>query len=274
PAVILVAMLAAFNILFAFIISRLSAFDVITALFATAPGGVADIALIAADFGADTQQVAVLQIFRFVLVVLLFPPIVRKIIKTNPQLQSDFPAPNESGVPKVSAKKQAPRKQILKIIATLCTASAGAALARLAGIPAGALIGSLTATIALGTIVQAAYLPKWTRRAVQIFAGCFIGSKITLATLAYFQHLLVPMALIVVQLLAMTFGTAYMLRRFGSMDRATSLFSSIPGGFAEMTLIAQEMGLRVPEIVFLNTCRIISVVALMPVLLFLFTKFL
>jgi hypothetical protein len=39
-----------------------------------------------------------------------------------------------------------------------------------------------------------------------------------------------------------------------------------------MTLTAQDMGLRIPEIVFLNTCRIISVVAVLPVLLFLFTR--
>jgi hypothetical protein len=107
---------------------------------------------------------------------------------------------------------------------------------------------------------------------VQVFAGCFIGNQITLETLVYLQYLLVPLALIAVQLLVVTFSTAFMLRRFGGMDRAASLFSCIPGGFAEMTLTAQDMGLRIPEIVFLNTCRIISVVAVLPVLLFLFTR--
>ena len=266
PAVILMVMMISFNVLGALVISRFTALDPITALFAAAPGGVSDMALIAADFGANTQQVAFLQMFRFVFIVSLFPFIVRRILNgENRNLQTTDQSK------KNGAEKPRERRWV-KCIVTLLAAGAGAALARGLGLPAGAVIGSLVVTVIMSIVFQAAYLPKWTRTLVQAFAGCFIGSRITLATLAYFQLLLLPMAIALAQLMVMTFSTAWMLRRCCGMDRAESLFSCIPGGLAEMSVIAQEMGLRVPEIVMMSTCRLVSVICMMPILLLLFTQ--
>jgi len=275
PAAILVSMLGGFNILFALLISRLTGFDLITALFATAPGGVSDMALIAADFGANIQKVAILQLFRFVFIVSMFPFIVRKMLQKSRGPNTGDLEQKEAEIKTESREQKTERPKLRVLIAksarTLLAAGAGAALARWLGLPAGGIIGALAATVMLGTIFQAAYLPKWTRTAIQIFAGCFIGSQISPATLIYLQLLFLPMALILAQLMLMTFGTAWVLRRFCKMDRATSLFSSIPGGFMEMNIIAQEMGLPVPEIVLMNTCRLIGVICMMPILLFLFT---
>ena len=265
PAMILVTMMIGFNVLFAFVISNLTALDPITSLFASAPGGVSDIALISADFGADTKQVAVLQIFRFVFIVSLFPFIVRRLIGKNDA--SPVPMPVPAMVPDSTKNK------LFKSAVTLLVAGAGAILARGFGLPAGAIIGSLAATVILSTVFQAAYLPKWTRVIVQICAGCFIGSQIAVETLAELQLLFLPMLLVIIQLGIMCFCASWVLRRFCRMDRATSIFSSIPGGTMEMSIIAAEMGLRVPEIVLMNTCRIIGVIFMMPVLLFLFGLF-
>ncbi|MCL2374004.1 MAG: AbrB family transcriptional regulator, partial [Treponema sp.] len=243
PVMILLAIMLSSNVLFAFIISRFTELDLITALFASAPGGVSDIALISADFGANTQQVAILQIFRFAFIVSLFPFIVRSLLKTqaggkdpkNEAIRQDA----QSSKPEKS--KEPGSKKLARIVATLLTAGAGAALARWAGLPAGAMIGALAATVVMNTAFQAGYLPKWARMVVQIFAGCFIGSQITLATIAYLKPLLLPMALVIAQLMILTFGTAWILHRFCRIDRPTSLFCSIPGGTLEMSLIAQEM---------------------------------
>ena len=281
-AAVLVVMLIGFNVLFAFFVSRLTAFDPITALFATAPGGVADMALIAEDFGADTRQVAILQLFRFVFIVSLFPFIVQRMVKPGKQKTQPTATATAAETAPSPTKEETPRglrnewrrglpRKLVKGIATFLAAGAGAALALRLGLPAGALIGALAVSVVLSTVFQIAWLPKWIKPAAQVFAGCFIGSQITLETLAYFRLMPLPMALVVVQLLVMTFSTAWVLRRACGMDHATSIFSSIPGGIAEMTLIAQDMGLRVPEILLMNTCRLIGVIFMMPILLLLST---
>jgi len=261
PATMIVVVMLGFNVVFALIIARFTVLDPITALFAAAPGGVSDMALIAADFGADTSKVAVLQLFRFVLIVSLFPFIVRRAVGGSVQ---------EVAEPLQALNIQKPEAHVRgSLCLTLLAAAAGGAAARWLGIPAGALLGALTATVIVNAVLQRAYLPQHARTVVQICAGCFIGSQITLAALMYLQHLLLPMALAVVQIMAMTFGTAWLLRRFCAMDMGTSIFSCIPGGLTEMSLIAHEMGLRVPEIVMLNTCRLIGVIFMLPILLFL-----
>ena len=273
PALMMICTLLGINILFAAIISHFTELAPITALFATAPGGVTDLALIAADFGADTEQVALLQIFRFVFVVSTFPFVVRRILGRKflgrePLESMPYIGPY-IGMKTLNISRQ--RKTCLMLL-TFLVAASGAALARISGIPAGALIGSLTAVILLNAVAQKAYFPRQTRIGVQIFAGCYIGSLITLQTLLSLQLMILPMLLIIIQVLFMAFGAAWVLRRFTSIDYATSLFAGIPGGISEMGLIAGDMGLNVPQVLMLHTCRIIAVIGVMPLLLHVFSR--
>lgn len=64
PIVIMFAMYMFVNFLFSFIVSKTGMLDMRSALFASSPGGASDMALIAADLGADLTKIAVLQIFR------------------------------------------------------------------------------------------------------------------------------------------------------------------------------------------------------------------
>lgn len=64
PLVIMFAMYMLLNFLFSLIASRTGMLDMRSALFASSPGGASDMALIAADLGADLTKIAVLQIFR------------------------------------------------------------------------------------------------------------------------------------------------------------------------------------------------------------------
>lgn len=57
------------------VVYRLSAFSLPTALFASAPGGISDMGLIAEDMGGNPTQVTVMQLFRLVCVLTLCPMI-------------------------------------------------------------------------------------------------------------------------------------------------------------------------------------------------------
>ena len=55
--------------------------DPVTALFACAPGGLTDMALIAADLGADSSKVAAMQMMRLVSVIALYPTIIGWLVR-------------------------------------------------------------------------------------------------------------------------------------------------------------------------------------------------
>ena len=267
PVLILIAMLTIINVIFAILISNFTTLDYFTALFASAPAGVSDMTLIAQDFGANPKQVALLQIFRFAFVVVFFPFLIRRILpKKTPEEQA---AETAVSIPEQEATRL---KKTPRLILTIATAAAGAIIARFLGLPAGTMIGAIAATVLLNTVFQTAYIPPNIRVFIQAFAGCFIGSQITLATLSQLQFLLLPIVFIAVQLVIMAFLTAWVLQRFTPLDHATCLVASVPGGLLEMTILAQDLGLRVPEVVFFHTCRIIAVVSIMPVLLFAITQ--
>lgn len=68
------------NLSLGFLIFKTSKFDLTTSLFATAPAGVSDMALIADEIGADSTKVSVLQIIRLTAAVSIFPAVIAQII--------------------------------------------------------------------------------------------------------------------------------------------------------------------------------------------------
>ncbi len=63
-----------------YLISRFSEIDFISAMFASSPGGASDMALIASEINSDAPKIAVIQVFRLVLVIILFPLYVKFLL--------------------------------------------------------------------------------------------------------------------------------------------------------------------------------------------------
>jgi membrane AbrB-like protein len=149
------------------------------------------------------------------------------------------------------------RRQFLqKAARTLCTLAAGTAGGygfRALGIPAGAIVGAIVFVSAANIVFQKIFIPGWLRSFIQICAGSYIGSQITRHALLSVRELIVPMIIVVAGVFAMSFVTAYVIHKASDLDFVTCLYSSIPGGLAEMSLIAQDMGLDTPKIVVMHT---------------------
>ena len=270
PVLILLISMFGLSILFALILAHFTRIDPVTAVFATAPGGLSDLVLIAADFGADTRQVALLHVFRFGFIVAFFPLYIKHVVfrkykRTDGLAEAPIPKPPAGPNGSLTTRQKA-----LRILLTVSVGGSTAFFARYVGIPAGAVIGAIAATIVLGAGLRKAFFPKQARGGVQIFAGCFIGSQITLTSLTYIQELPGPLAIVLVQVLVVAFVVAFLLHRLSGMEPASSLFSGIPGGLSEMGILAEEMGLDVPKIVLMHTCRLVTAVSMMPLLFYAF----
>ena len=65
----------------AWLIQRWTSMDMITALFASAPGGVTDMALIAEDMGADSVKVTGMHTVRLIGVISLYPALISVLLR-------------------------------------------------------------------------------------------------------------------------------------------------------------------------------------------------
>ncbi len=272
PAILLMALLILFTVLFGWSMTQLSDVDFMTALFSCAPGGVSDMALISEDFGAQPEQVTILQLVRFVFVLSFFPAYLkhRYLDKAPVTVQAEQPASSMQSEPQQAAPlapELSGKEKLGRMSLTLICGVAGGYLFRWLGIPAGAIIGALIAVVLVNLVAERGYLPKNLRTAIQICSGCYIGSQITRQAVLSIRILLVPMLIVIVGVFVMSFVSAWIICKLTGMPYVTSLFSCTPGGIAEMGLIAQELGLDTPKIVVMHTCRVIAIICMFPIIM-------
>jgi membrane AbrB-like protein len=79
PAMIMLIGIIVLNFIIGFLISKFGGIEIVTALLASAPGGVSDMALIAKDLGGDAPKVAILQLSRYVCIIAIFPLIIKYV---------------------------------------------------------------------------------------------------------------------------------------------------------------------------------------------------
>ncbi len=191
PIIILVLTLLSTNLLFAFIMQHFTSLSFMTSFFACAPGGVSDLALVATDFGAVMEHVALLQLFRLVSVIIVFPPMIRAMLKID--------------------EKASPAKTMTRVgssisvspswfLATIACALTGGLLFNAVSIPAGAILGSIVGVALLNLVSDKATYPKVLKILVQIAAGSYIGSRITVQTLFEIKVLLLPAVILTIEL--------------------------------------------------------------------------
>ncbi len=266
PAVILIAMLLFFTVLFALLMIKTTSLDWMTALFSCAPGGVSDLALIAGELGANPEQVTLLQLFRFVFVVSFFPPFLARRFLTPMRAAGKIQSTDINPLPEPAHIASPLRMRSMWLAFSVAVALVGGYSFKALGVPAGAIIGALLFTAAANVATQKIHVPTMLRDAIQILAGCYIGSQITRHTLFSIEKLFLPMLLILIAVFFMSFITAWVLHRVTGLEFITCLFCGIPGGIAEMGLIADEMGLDTPKIVLMHTCRVMAVLCIFPVI--------
>lgn len=261
PVIILIVMLLGFTIGFSFIMKILTDLSASTIFFATAPGGMTDLTIIAADFGATVEQVALLQLFRLVFVIAVFPPMMRHFYlkrMRSDSLEAHLDEPIEK------PKKNVDIHYVTHLLLLLMIAAAGGLLFKVIGIPAGAILGAVCAIVVYNVRFGEAFYPKPLMVIIQIAAGCYIGSKIGVDTFTALPSLMIPVGIMIVEVFAMAVITAFIIHTTCKLDYTTALFSCIPGGITETSIIAEELGLDTPKIVIMHTFRIVATISLMP----------
>ena len=80
------------------------------------------------------------------------------------------------------------------------------------------------------------------------------------------RGMLAPVLLITAGWLLLNLALGWLLHRYGKLSAETALFATAAGGMSDMGLLSAEFGANSTQVSVLQLCRVISLIALTPVL--------
>jgi uncharacterized protein len=229
------------------VLARLARLDHTTAVFASVPGGAAEMANLGERFGARVDRVAAAQSVRILLVVALLP--------------AGFALLGLHGrdpyVPGTTIFD--PRGFALLMLATF----AGSIVARKLRLPNAFVLGSLAVAIPLtASAIDLSAVPQLASNAGQCLLGCALGARFG-PDFLHGAHRFIGAVVASVLLgivLSASFGVA--LAWLASIDPATLVLGTAPGGIAEMCITAKALQLGVPLVTACHVARVVVLLLL------------
>ncbi len=268
PAFLMVVLMGVFNIFMGMLIHYLTSIDIVTALFATAPGGIADMTIISYDFGADSSKVAVLQLIRLISVVTIIPVIIKFLTKKYGSLRNEE---RKEFIYQENEKKQPEEisfsQKLKNTLITLCIGAVTGVVGFAAGIPAGAMSVSMTGVAVYNIFFSKAFMPVKLRQFIQVLAGAMIGAKMGMKDLLSLKEIAVPIFIIIFGFCLMNFLLGLLIYKITDFSIQTSFFSASPGGMSDMSIIASELGADSAKVAVMQFLRLVSVVAVYPIII-------
>jgi membrane AbrB-like protein len=285
PVGIMLISLLVLNISAGVLIHWMSPLDWVSAFMGAIPGGVTDTPIIAADMGADTPKVAILQLARYILGVGVFPPMI--LAYDNLRTKKTPVCPEGPRFPEarhgVSGERAGPAAALpggetpainrkappgpRPFPAFLCTMAA-AVLAGYAGkltkIPAGTFLFSVIGVLILKLKFDLAYVPQPVNRFAQFISGCCIGGTITMGDVTDFKHLALPVGIVLGGYILNCFLTGTIFTRFCGFSRKEGMLLTTPAGASDIALSAMDMGVANTDIVIIQMFRAVTAMAVFP----------
>lgn len=162
---------------------------------------------------------------------------------------------------------------IIQIVFFLILAVVGAYVGMFLRLPAGAIMGSMIFVI-LAKFFGILDLPptKLISFSIQVLLGLNLGLTLTKINKTQLKRLSGALVVIFCGVLLMTFLTGLIIAYVTHLNIKTVFLSSVPGGMAEMSILAQELNLQASVVAILHTLRLLIVLAIFPFILKLVVK--
>lgn len=151
------------------------------------------------------------------------------------------------------------------LAATIGMAGAGLFLA--IGIPAGALLGALAACALRSTFGKPLKLPRAARSPLMGGVGLATGLGVTPTVIKQAAGWPLSLAMLAFATAAMTVIGYYIYRKLSKIDPETAFFSTVPGAFSSILIIAEDRGSDLDRIVSAHLLRVLLLLSLAPLLI-------
>ena len=229
------------------LLARLARIDRTTGIFASVPGGAAEMSVLGERFGARVDRVAAAQSLRILIVVLVVPFAFAALGLHG----ADAYVP---GTTRFDAAGFA-----LLMAATL----GGSALAQRLDVPNAFVLGSLAVAIPLTALsIDLSAMPTVASNAGQCLLGCALGARFEPDFLAGAHRFVAAVTASVLAAIALSTGAAVLLGVVTGLHPATVVLGMAPGGIAEMCITAKGLQLGVPLVTAFHVTRVVVLLLL------------
>lgn len=231
PAMVLTALLSLLLAAgLALLLARWGRIDRCTAYFALLPGGLSEMANVGNGLGARSEAISLSHALRVALAVLIIPPVVL-LIDTQELLGGQI---------------KSPVIDWQTVLALGVASVIGAQILRLVRLANPWMLGSLAAAgLLAGSGMVAGRMPPDLMALGQVLIGLAIGGRFRGNILRRLPRFALVSSLATIALGVLMAGYAGVLRITGWSDYESLILAVSPGGFAEMTLVAQQLHLDV-----------------------------
>lgn len=228
----------------AVVLARMAGLDRTTALFASVPGGAAEMAVLGERFGARVDRVAAAQSLRILIVVALIPAIytVLGVHGADPYVQG--------------ATTFVPMGFVVLMLAT----GVGAMIFQRFRVPNAFVLGSLAVAIPLTAMeIDLSAMPQIGSNLGQCLLGCALGSRFQRDFLQGAHRFVgaVVLSVLLAMALSAVFGVG--LAVASGLHSATLVLGTAPGGIAEMCVTAKVLQLGVPLVTAFHVARVVVI---------------
>lgn len=152
------------------------------------------------------------------------------------------------------------------LLLTFLVASLGAYVGYRLKVPAGIIVGAIVFVALANLTVGVAPIPSALKWLTQVIAGAFIGTGLTRTAVKDLPSLAKPGVIILFMLIgtSVVLGLALYYTSSVPMDLRTALFSTVPGGIAEMSVIADDMGADMALVSVFQLARLTATMCTFP----------
>ncbi len=219
--------------------------DPMTAFFASVPGGLSDMVLIAEEMGGDARTVTLIQLARNILVVFALPLYL--------QYHDGFAVTRQA----FAAQTHFSDLSLESAVELIVLGVAGVMLARRLGIVGAAIVGPMILSGILHVLGwTSAKVPFEVMTPTQILLGILLGAKFRGLTWLEFRTTLAAGLMFSAALLVITPLMSALISRWSGFAPSLTLMAYAPGGQAEINLLAFSLHVDVAFVALHHLARL------------------
>lgn len=233
------------------VLARITDLDPVTASLGMVAGGATGIVAMSRDLGADDRLVAVMQYMRVLVVVILTPLLATAVFGAS------------SGG---SGLGDAPFMTADGLALTVGASVVGLVLARVAHVPAGAMIGPMLVAGALAVTgaAQDVTVPNALQQLAFAAIGLEVGLRFTPASLRQARETLVPVLGAIALLLIGCAGLGWVLSELAGVSLLDGYLATTPGGLYAVLATAVASGAHAPFVLAVQSLRLFAMILAAP----------
>ena len=153
---------------------------------------------------------------------------------------------------------------VFRLVLTVFVGLLGSAIFLAFYLPLPWLLGALLATMIASLAGAPVEVKPGVRTCLIVLLGIILGSSFSPAVLANIGNWIPTLFAAGLYLFIVTMAAQFYCRKFMGMDAMTALFSGLPGGLSEMTILAEEYKADIRTVTLTHATRVASVLLVIP----------